>query len=388
MPLTRSRNAWTITELKDRLTSMDANCLTDLVAGMDALTAGDLTLEVTPVTKPITDADASGDVAELVVLFNAMLDKAQAVISGYNAFREQLREALGDQSCLTDLSARLTSLSDSCLVSLGDGLAAMTRGDLTVEAGLSPPRWPPGPASSSATWARRSTSCSAGAQSGLSSYNEMRGQLGDLIGEIADTATAVAGASDEMAATAVQTGQAIDEIARASADLAGGAERQVGAISDTRELSHQAADLAATAHEIAGQGVEMTTQIASIADQTNLLALNAAIEAARAGEQGAASRWSPTRCASWPSRRPPPCATPSRRSTSWRAASPRSPTSCSASSRPPAPCSTSPRTPAPPPSRCRPRRSSRRPPPRRSARPPRSWPPAPASSISSWAASR
>jgi methyl-accepting chemotaxis protein len=58
------------------------------------------------------------------------------------------------------------------------------------------------------------------------------------------------------------------------------------AISGTQELSHQAATLAAAAHEIAGQGVEMTTQIASIADQTNLLALNAAIEAARAGEHG------------------------------------------------------------------------------------------------------
>jgi methyl-accepting chemotaxis protein len=89
-----------------------------------------------------------------------------------------------------------------------------------------------------------------------------------------------------MAATAVQTGQAIDEIARASADLAGGAERKVGAISSTQELSHEAASLASTAHEIAGQGVEMTAQIASIADQTNLLALNAAIEAARAGEHG------------------------------------------------------------------------------------------------------
>ncbi len=286
MPLTRSRNASTIAALKDRLTSLDANCLTDLVAGMDALNAGDLTLEVTPVTEPITDVHASGDVAELVALFNTMLDKAQTAIAGYNAFREQMRVALGDQSCLTDLQVRLTSLSDNCLASLGSGLEAITRGDLTV--GADPVTTPlaAAPGQQLGHLGETFNVMLGRAQSGLGSYNQMRGQLGDMLGEIADTASAVAGASDQMAATAVQTGQAIDEIARASADLAGGAERQVGAISDTQQLSHQAADLAATAHEIAGQGVEMTTQIASIADQTNLLALNAAIEAARAGEHG------------------------------------------------------------------------------------------------------
>jgi hypothetical protein len=46
-----------------------------------------------------------------------------------------------------------------------------------------------------------------------------------------------------MPATAVQTGQAIDEIARASSDLAGGAERQVSAISSTQELAARAIEL-------------------------------------------------------------------------------------------------------------------------------------------------
>ncbi len=85
MPLSRSRNAATIAELKDRLTSLDANCLTDLVAGMDALNRGDLTVAVVPVTTPITDSHATGDVAELVELFNGMLDKAQTAINGTTA---------------------------------------------------------------------------------------------------------------------------------------------------------------------------------------------------------------------------------------------------------------------------------------------------------------
>jgi methyl-accepting chemotaxis protein len=286
MPLSLSRNATTITQLKQRLTSLDEHCLTDLVAGMDALNGGDLTVEVMPVTRPITDANASGDVAELVALFNAMLDKAQAAIAGYNLFREQLRAALGDQSCLTDLQQRLTSLSDNCLVSLGDGLEAMTRGDLTVDA--QPVTTPLAVAADRQLGHLGETfnTMLGRAQGGLGAYNTMRAQLDTMIGEIAGTAGAVAGASDQMSATAAQTGQAIDEIARASSDLAGGAERQVSAISSTQELSHQATGLAAAAHEIADQGVEMTAQIASIADQTNLLALNAAIEAARAGAHG------------------------------------------------------------------------------------------------------
>jgi methyl-accepting chemotaxis protein len=286
MILSRSRNASTIAELKDRLTSLDDHCLTDLVAGMDALNRGDLTFAVTPVTKPITDTDATGDVAELVALFNGMLDKAQTAIAGYNAFREELRAALGDASCLADLQQRLTSLSDNCLVSLGTGLDAMTRGDLTVDARPVTKPLTAAPGDELGSLGETFNVMLGRAQTGIGAYNTMRDQLGEMIGEIAETATAVAGASDQMAATAVQTGQAIDEIARASADLAGGAERQVGAISSTQELSHEAASLASTAHEIAGQGVEMTAQIASIADQTNLLALNAAIEAARAGEHG------------------------------------------------------------------------------------------------------
>ena len=286
MPLTRTRNAAAIAQLKTRLASLDANCLTGLVAGMEALRAGDLTFTVTPVTEPITDAQASGDVAELVALFNAMLDKAQTAIAGYDAVRQELRAALGDRSCLAELQGRLTSLSDNCLVSLGEGLDAMTRGDLTVDAQPVTTPLTAAPDADLGQLGETFNTMLARAQCGLVAYNAMRGQLGDMIGEIAETATGVAGASEQLSCTAVQTGQAIDEIARASADLAGGAERQVSAISSTQDLSQQAGTLAQTAHEIAGQGVAMTAQIASIADQTNLLALNAAIEAARAGESG------------------------------------------------------------------------------------------------------
>ena len=67
---------------------------------------GDLTVEATPVTTPIDVALATDPTTrELAELFNAMLAKAQAALQGYNDMREELRRALGDDSCLAPLKA-------------------------------------------------------------------------------------------------------------------------------------------------------------------------------------------------------------------------------------------------------------------------------------------
>ena len=106
-------------ELKQRLTSLDANCLTNLQAGLEGMSHGDLTLAVTPVTTPIATRAASKDMQELVDLFNSMLGKAQGALEGYNAVRSEYQQALGDDSCLAELQVRLASLSGHCLTNLG-----------------------------------------------------------------------------------------------------------------------------------------------------------------------------------------------------------------------------------------------------------------------------
>ncbi len=121
-------------QLIERLRSLDANCLQNLVNGVTAATRGDLTVEVIPVTKPIDAKTSDPEFAELAAVFNSMLSKAQTALAGYNELREQLRVALGDQSCLEGLTERLHSLSDRCLAGLGAGLQAAAAGDLTVEA--------------------------------------------------------------------------------------------------------------------------------------------------------------------------------------------------------------------------------------------------------------
>ena len=123
-----------VAQLKDRLTSLHDNCLTELAGGLRAINHADLTVAVTPVTTPIDAVSDDATVQELVELFNGMLDKAQAAIEDYNTMREDLRRALGDRSILDELEPRLISLTDNCLTGLGTGLAAVAEGDLTVDA--------------------------------------------------------------------------------------------------------------------------------------------------------------------------------------------------------------------------------------------------------------
>jgi methyl-accepting chemotaxis protein len=167
------------------------------------------------------------------------------------------------------------------------------------------------------------------------SLEAMTTGLRSMVTDLSAAAETVADVSSRVVVDAGEAGRAVDEIARAVADVASGAERQVASVVEVRGLSTdvanatqvsaqgaaEAADQATRARELAHQGAaavgaaseamlavsgasaevtatirslgdrssrigSMVDTIGGIAEQTNLLALNAAIEAARAGEQG------------------------------------------------------------------------------------------------------
>ena len=276
-----------LAEVKAGLRSLQAHCLTNLAGGLDAMASGDLTVAVAGATSPIARRPGDPESAELADLFNLMLSTVHAALEGYERLRSDLRAALGDRSTLGPLQDRLTSLSDNCLVALGEGLAATARGDLTRAARpVTTPLAAEEPGAALGTLGETFNTMLERAQTGLASYEEMRTGLATMIGEIGDTASTVATHSREMSATAEQTGRAIQEIAEASTGVAEGAERQVRLVAEAREVTGEAVGLSAKADAVAREGVALTTEIGAIAEQTNLLALNAAIEAARAGEQG------------------------------------------------------------------------------------------------------
>jgi methyl-accepting chemotaxis protein len=233
------------------------------------------------------------------------------------------------------LGTRLRSLNDNCLANLTAALEAVAQGDLTNEV---VPVTTPVEVSSTDEVGQLSTMFNSvldKTQRSVGAYNEMRTQLGSLIGEVSVSAGTVSAASQQMASTSDEAGRAVGEIANAVGDVAQGAERQVRMVETTREAVQEAAtaaqrsadtarqtsEAAEQARAVAREGVgaaQQATQaiqhvadssaqvagaiedlsarsekiggivdtITGIAEQTNLLALNAAIEAARAGEQG------------------------------------------------------------------------------------------------------
>jgi methyl-accepting chemotaxis protein len=304
----------------ERLRELRAGGVDELGSGMTAMAAGDLTRRVNIDIRPIDDAsgDEIGDVARAV---NAILESTLHSVAAYNLAREELCAALGDHSILQDLDARLQSMNLDCLSELERGLGAMRSGDLTVCVASSTTGIEGAGGASIGTLGDTFNGLLAKTQAGLDLYNETRAELASMIQQISVTSSAVSDASQRVALTSDEAGNAISEVARAFGDVASGAERQVQMVDAAKRSTEETATSAGEARIAAEQGVaaaQEATQaisavrdssgalvdamgslssrsekiggivdtITGIADQTNLLALNAAIEAARAGEQG------------------------------------------------------------------------------------------------------
>jgi len=286
-----------LAELRERLESLDQNCLASLEMGLDAMMNGDLTVSANAVTAPITAISSKPETAALIEIFNRTLVRTQTVLAGYNAVREELRRVLGDQSSLAQLTARLESLDGNCLTDLEHGLQATTRGDLTYQV---TPVTTPITANGSDNvghLAEIFNGMLARAQTSIEGYNAMRAKVTTMLREIGRSSETLSSASQQIAATSEEAGRAIGEIARAVSSVAQGAADQVRSGADVvatateamRAVESSSSEVTAAVRALGAKreqiGATVST-ITRIAAQTNLLALNAAIEAARAGEQG------------------------------------------------------------------------------------------------------
>ncbi len=125
-------------------------------------------------------------------------------------------------------------------------------------------------------------------------------KLQEIVGDIINGATNIAGASQQMSATSQQMSQGANEQASSTEEVSSSIEEMSSNIEQNTENAQQTERIAVAAtkgiqevneaskkslqsiHEIA----EKISIVNDIAFQTNILALNAAVEAARAGEHG------------------------------------------------------------------------------------------------------
>ena len=231
----------------DRMLALEKAFKDNLMAGMHALAAGDLTVELRAKTASSSDfsQDEFGRMMAQTEEFRTVLIECYGA---YNQTVETLRSLIG----------QVTSTAGSV------GAASQEMSTTSEEAGKA-----------SGEIAQAISDVAQGAERQVQMVETAR-----------RAAVEVAGAVNESAEQAEQTAEAASQARDAAQHGVQSAEQANEAMRSVRDSSQEVSlaigQLAAKSEQIGA----IVATITGIAEQTNLLALNAAIEAARAGDQG------------------------------------------------------------------------------------------------------
>ncbi|MFA4938680.1 methyl-accepting chemotaxis protein [Brevundimonas sp.] len=200
---------------------------------------------------------------------------------------ETMRETARATRVASEADRERLAAEDAVVVeALGDGLAALARGDLTYRI--------------TTTFAERSRKLKDDYNAAADTLTATMGEIIELVGAMrAGTAEVTTATNDlsrrteQQAAALEETAAALDQITVTVKKTAEGAQSAAGitakARSGAEERERIIADTTAAMGQIestSGRIGEIIGVIDEIAFQTNLLALNAGVEAARAGEAG------------------------------------------------------------------------------------------------------
>ena len=217
----------------DRLKMLREHCAAELRLGLQAMSQGDLTVRVTPVTPLIPDPPKD-EIGRIAAEVNAIREATVASVEAYN------------QSCV-ELSRVVSDVSS------------------------------------------QASTISAASEEMASNSEE----TGRTVNEIAEAIGEVAAGAERQARMVEEARTNTDATRNSAQEARGVAEQGASAAFEAAEamvsvnesagrVTEAIRALAAKSEQIGG----IVGTITGLADQTNLLALNAAIEAARAGEQG------------------------------------------------------------------------------------------------------
>ena len=250
-----------VSRLSDRMSALEANCITDFEKGIEALSRGDLTYRFAPTTKPLEVAshDETGKMTET---FNSLLEKIQRTVTSYDVARKSLTDLVGQ---LKNASSQVSGAS----LSLTSASQQVESAALEVGASMKE-------IASASTQAARGA---AEVASGSTSQAQALSQSSHNIQRLVESIQSVAKDAESASVAASTAGNA-------AAEGTGVVEDSMRGMKAIENTVSQSASVIQTLGESSQKIGTIVQTINEIAEQTNLLALNAAIEAARAGDAG------------------------------------------------------------------------------------------------------
>jgi methyl-accepting chemotaxis protein len=148
----------------------------------------------------------------------------------------------------------LTSMTDNCATALEEGLGALSRNDLSVEAHSSTPPIARYGNDEIGQTAAVTNELLAKLKATIESYEVARGSLADALGQVKASAEALSRASTQLNAAATQSGHASAQVAQTIGQIAAGAGDQARVASETSGASQNLAQII----ERVGEGAAST----------------------------------------------------------------------------------------------------------------------------------
>ena len=169
---------------------------------------------------------------------------------------------------VAEIAGRLKSLNERCLAGLSRVLEAIAGGDLTQTTVSHTEPIDVKTRDELGQLSQTFNEMLDKAKGSIDSYNAMRAQLADVIGDVSSGAGTISAASQEMASTSEEAGKAIAEIAHAVGSVASGAEQQVREVDDAKRVTDELAEASRISAETADE-------TAAAAEEARGLALTA-----------------------------------------------------------------------------------------------------------------